>query len=89
MGEDTFANPVIGRRGVQIFIHHYQVFTTLERIHPATEDQLLTQYCEDHFTNDVETADQLSELCGRLSGCVADLIEANIIVSHGDLLRPA
>ena len=84
--------PVIDGRGLQIFIHHENVFDLLVRIHPATENDLITQYCDYYIASDVDrgnvNADVLLEICGRISGCIADLIAANIISKHGDLLRP-
>ena len=84
----TMNNPVILGSG-SFFVHHSQVFDTLVCLHTATEDQLVLQYCGDRVDpDDVDTEEELLEICHRLRGCVADLFTTNIITKHGDLWRP-
>ena len=86
----TMNDPVTLGSGGFFLVHHSQVFDTLVCIHPATEDQLILQYCEDRVgPSEVDTEDELLEVCFRISARVADLINANILTKHGDILRPA
>ena len=73
-----------------LHIHHSHIFDLLMRIHPSTEDELITQYCQEFIDpNQVETADKLYELCERIRGCIVDLIETNRVQrTVADLLWP-